>query len=126
MMINTDTSGISAITSHGFAVCGPEELVPYLEQTLDNLGSFDRDWELPPVKHSIQPYSDHWPFFMKGIPAVSFQDMPTDPIDRLYSHTTADTVDKVSPKGMKDAALILALTLGLLARTYRHPTPLGP
>ncbi len=127
LMINTDTSGISAITGHGYAVCGPEELVQYLEQTLNNLGSFDRDWELPPVKHSIHPYSDHWPFFMRGIPAVSFQDMPTDPIDRLYSHTTADTVDKVSSKGMKDAALILALTLGQLADVNEFPikhTPL--
>jgi hypothetical protein len=49
------------------------------------------------------------------VPTVHFLDVPSDPIDELYSHTTADTVDKVNVKGMKDAAVILALVLARLA-----------
>lgn len=121
LMINTDCSGISAKTGHGFAVCGPEELVSYLEEVSNMLGTFDRNSELPKVMHSIEPYSDHWPFYMLGIPAAHFRDVPADPIDFLYSHTTADTVDKVDPKGLKDAALILALALMHIADEKEIP-----
>lgn len=111
LMINTDAVGISAKTGHGFEVCGPQELVSYLDQVLNRLGTFDRSWELPKVTQRISAYSDHWPFYMLGVPTAHFCDMPPDPVDLLYSHTTADTVDKVDPKGLKDAALILALTI---------------
>jgi len=127
VMINTDAVGISAKTGHGFVVCGPEDLVPYLEEILNTLGTFDRDRELPKVRYATRPYSDHWPFFMKGIPAIHFHDIPSDPIDRRYSHTTADTVDKVASKALKDSALILALVLMRLADAEELPikhTPL--
>jgi Zn-dependent M28 family amino/carboxypeptidase len=109
LMINADAAGISGKTGHGFMVCGTEELVTYLDKTLDDIGAFDRNKELPRVTQSIRPYSDHWPFYMSGVPTAHFRDVPPDPIDRLYSHTSADTVDKVDPKGMNDAAVILAL-----------------
>jgi len=120
-MINTDASGISAMTGHSFMVCGPEDLVPYLEGILNNLGTFDRDFELPKVTQAIRHSSDHWPFFMRGIPVAHFRDVPADPIDLLYSHTTGDTVDKVAPKGLKDSALILALTLLNVADADEFP-----
>ncbi len=115
LMINTDASGISAKTGHSFIVCGPNQLVPYLEKVINNLGTFDRDFEIPTVTQALRQSSDHWPFYMRGIPAAYFRNIPTDPIDMLYSHTTADTVDKVAPKGLKDAALILALVLYRIA-----------
>lgn len=121
MMINTDAVGISAKTGHGFSVCGPDQLVPYLETLIDSLGTFDREWELPKVTQAISFSSDHWPFYMRGIPAAHFRDVPADPIDLWYSHTTADTVDKVSPKGLKDAALILSLVLMRLADAEEFP-----
>lgn len=123
LMINTDTSGISSKTGHGFVVWEPKELASYLDRVLDGLGSFDRNHELPSLKainfdegqsgwpFNRVPYSDQWPFYMVGVPVAYFKDIPADPIDSLYSHTTADTVDKVDPKGLKDAATILALTL---------------
>jgi hypothetical protein len=115
LMINTDAAGISAKTGHGFEVCGSERLVPYLETVLSGIGAFDRKWELPEVGREIRPVWDHWPFYMRGIPTAHLRDLPTDPIDWLYSHTQADTVDKVHEKGIKDAAVILALTISRIA-----------
>jgi Zn-dependent M28 family amino/carboxypeptidase len=126
MMINTDAVGISAKTGHGFVVCGPTELVPYLEALIDGLGTFDREWELPKVTQAIHFASDHWPFYTRGVPAAHFRDVPADPIDLWYSHTTADTVDKVAPKGLKDAALILSLVLMRLADADEIPIPHTP
>jgi hypothetical protein len=125
LMINTDCAGISATTGHSFQVFGPEELTPFLEEMLNEMGTFDRDWELPKVtlsgKMPFLLYGDHWPFYMFGIPTVHFRDIPPDPIDELYSHTTEDTVDKVNVKGIKDAAVILALALLRIADEKEIP-----
>lgn len=130
LMINTDASGISAQSGHGFVVYGPKELVCYLEEVAERLSSFDRKWELPGTSHSVSPYSgqhslspysDHWPFFMLGVPTAHFHDIPANPIDLLYSHTSADTLDKVDYKGLKDAALVLALFLIQIANDEHIP-----
>ena len=121
LMINTDAVGISSKTGHGFEACGSKELVSYLEQISNEIGAFDRKRELPKVKESITPYSDHWPFYMLGVPAAHFRDSPADPIDMLYSHTSEDTVDKVDPKGLKDSAMILALALMKIADSEEIP-----
>ena len=116
LMINTDMAGISAKTGHSFQVCGPQQLTGYLEKILSEIGTFDRGWEIPKVTSSkFRCHSDHWPFYVSGVPTVHFLDVPSDPIDELYSHTTADTVDKVNVKGVKDASVILALVLARLA-----------
>jgi len=123
LMINTDMAGISAKTGHSFQVCGPEELASFLEKILNKTGTFDREWEMPKITYSgrLRCHSDHWPFYVMGVPTVHFLDVPSDPIDELYSHTSADTVDKVSAKGMKDAAVILALALMRLANEDELP-----
>lgn len=124
LMINTDAAGISAKTGHSFEVCGNRELRTYLEQILSDIASFDRKWEVPEVtsqQKMVSPYFDHWPFYMLGVPAAHFRDVPTDPIDTKYSHTTADTVDKVSSKGLKDASTILALALIRVANETKLP-----
>jgi hypothetical protein len=126
LMINTDSAGISAKTGHGYEVCGPEELIPYLEGVLKEIGTFDREWEMPRVAREVMPEWDHWAFYMRGIPTAHFRDLPTDPIDWLYSHTTVDTVDKVNVKGIKDAAAILALTLIRIADEDEIPVKHTP
>ena len=67
--------------------------------------------ELPKSTNKLSAYSDHFPFFMNGVPAAHFHDLPADPVDMRYSHTSEDTVDKVDSKGIKDAAIILSLVL---------------
>ena len=56
----------------------------------------------------------------------TLSDLPTDPIDWLYSHTPVDTVDKVNVKGIKDAAAILALTLMRIADDDEIPVKHTP
>ena len=126
LMINTDAAGISAKTGHGYEVCGPEELVPYLEKVSEEIGTLDREWEMPKVGREVRPEWDHWAFYIRGIPTAHLRDLPTDPIDWLYSHTTADTVDKVNVKGIKDAAAILALTLIRIAEEDEIPVKHTP
>ncbi len=121
LMINTDGAGRSTKTHQGFTAHAPKELVSYLESVLNRLGSFNRDRELPPVNHSIRPYSDHFPFYMHGIPTAQIHGIPVDPITEQYGHTSADTVDKVPPKGLKDAAILLALTVMTIANDDTIP-----
>jgi len=127
LMINTDGAGRSTQMGHGFNVHGPESLVSYLEQVIDQLGNFDREKELPKVTYSVRPYSDHFPFYMWGVPTAQIHNIPVDPVTEQYGHTSADTVDKVPPKAMKDSALILAITLLQIANEDTVPiqhTPL--
>jgi Zn-dependent M28 family amino/carboxypeptidase len=126
IMINCDAAGISGKTGHSFVVNGSEDLVGYLEKILDSIGAFDRGKEVPKVVHSTASNGDHWPFYMLGVPTAHFRDVPPDPVDRLYSHTAADTVDKVDPKGMNDAAIVLALTLVSLANEEHIPVKHTP
>ena len=75
----------------------------------------------PKVTNKISNFSDHWPFYVHGIPTTKFHDLPVDPRDMRYSHTTADTVDKVDAKGLKDASLLLALCLLQIANEETLP-----
>ena len=88
---------------------------------MNSLGKFDRHFELPKVTNKISNFSDHWPFYVHGIPTAKFHDIPVDPRDMRYSHTTADTVDKVDAKGLKDASLLLALCLLQIANKETLP-----
>lgn len=122
LMINTDASGISTQAGHSFKVCGPKELIPYLEATVNHLGSFNRTHEVPTVsQHIIHTYSDDWPFFVSGVPTAHLLDIPMDPRDLHYCHSRADTVDKVDSKAIKDSAIILALTLMHIANEEKLP-----
>jgi len=108
LMINCDGAGRAA--RHRFAVYGPMELVPYLE-------AISREINYPMnIPTPLGAASDHWPFFTAGIPAVGFATGPPDPLTgavavalgRGFGHTSADTVDKVDPRGLKEASMVLA------------------
>lgn len=53
---------------------------------------------------------------MAGIPATTFAAGPSDPLQasaqaalgRGFGHTSADTLDKVDPRGLKEASMVLA------------------
>jgi len=74
------------------------------------------------VRTSVSTASDHWPFYMQRVPAVSYAST-ADPVvaamvaaqGRGFGHTSADTVDKVDHRGLKEAAMVLAQFLVKLA-----------
>lgn len=119
LMINCDGAGRA--TRHRFAVYGPMELVPYLE-------AISREINYPMnITTPLGAASDHWPFFMAGIPAAGFAAGPPDPLagmvtaalGRGFGHTSADTVDKVDPRGLKEASMVLAQFLLRIATEER-------
>ncbi len=111
LMINCDGAGRAG--NHVFRVSGPDSLVGYLQNLVDGM-----NYEMRVAKSSSAA-SDHWPFYMQGIPAVTLSAYRSpDEVARLgrgWGHTSADTLDKVNPKHLKDAALVLAHSLIQLA-----------
>ncbi len=126
LMINCDGAGRT--TRHRFVIHGPDQLAPYLERI-----SSEVNYPMS-IATSMGAASDHWPFFMAGVPAATFRSGPADPITasataalgRGFGHTSADTVDKVDPRGLKEASMVLAQFLLRIAneeKTFVTHTP---
>lgn len=90
VMLNLDMVGdIQGVNAMGF-----DELVPVLEAYRENLGGLKLE-----RKVSNEPWlgSDHHPFMLQGIPAITFY-APIPREDVRYYHDYADTLDKVDPE----------------------------
>jgi len=118
LKINCDGAGRRI--RHTFRVSGPLELIGTLEAISKEIG-YPMD-----IGPSLSTASDHWPFYMQGVPAVSFASIPEPEIAPLvaaqgrgFGHTPADTVDKVDPRGLKEGAMVLAQFLIRLANMDR-------
>jgi len=60
------------------------------------------------VGSSVTAYSDHFPFFMAGVPTGGMQTAHSTSSGRGYGHTQYDTVDKVELTGLREAAVLAA------------------
>lgn len=70
------------------------------------------------VDRSPHSYSDHWPFLRAGVPALQFHsERPgsTGQWERGWTHTRADTRDKVDPRDLREHAICVALVVRELA-----------
>ena len=70
------------------------------------------------------PYSDHWPFLRRGIPALQLHSRAPDgggEWDRGFTHTRADTRDKVDPRNLRTHAMLAALLVRDLTTTDPPP-----
>ncbi|NKE36702.1 M28 family peptidase [Natronococcus sp. JC468] len=74
-----------------------------------------------PIGHDRDPhpFSDHWPFLRAGVPAVQLHSEPTDGGERGrgWTHTAADTRDKVDPRNLREHSMLTALLVRELTRT---------
>lgn len=61
-----------------------------------------------PVGHKMHAYSDHYPFFVKGVPCASMGDPESPPKGRGFGHTAYDTLDKVELAKLREASAIAA------------------
>jgi len=97
-MLNLDTAGRDG--DKGVILHGQPALEPFLETVARETTA-----ELPHLQ-KVTPYSDHWPFFLKGVPCGSGGDPEASRKKggRGYGHTRYDTVDKVKMANLRDAA----------------------
>jgi Zn-dependent M28 family amino/carboxypeptidase len=67
------------------------------------------------VTSEPHPFSDHWPFVRRGVPAVQFHSDGGER-GRGVTHTRADTRDKVDDRNLRAHAVVVALVVAALAR----------
>lgn len=60
------------------------------------------------VGQSLHAFSDHFPFFMEGVPTGGIESVRRSLEGRGYGHTRYDTVDKVDQVGLREAAALAA------------------
>ncbi len=63
------------------------------------------------VGQSVMAHSDHYPFFMAGVPTGGIESIPRSLSGRGYGHTKFDTLDKVSLKNLRETSAMAARIL---------------
>lgn len=112
-MINLDMTG----SPTGFNVMGSETLMPFCSELVKKCNGL----ELKDGVMSI-PWlgSDHVPFLLQGIPAIT----PTAYLEEervKYYHDMGDTFDKVSKKYLSEAAAVVSILTRELANSPALP-----
>ncbi len=73
------------------------------------------------VGQMTSAHSDHFPFFMAGVPTGGMQSAERSLTGRGYGHTQHDTVDKVELTGMREAAALAARLAVRIANEEQWP-----
>ncbi|USZ67176.1 M28 family metallopeptidase [Halorussus salilacus] len=68
----------------------------------------------------VHPFSDHWPFLKRGVPALQLHSVSGER-GRGWGHTHADTRDKVDDRNLREHAMLTALLVRKLAGTDEVP-----
>ncbi len=91
--------------------------VKYFSDLTDDL---DYEYE---TGDNLSVHSDHFPYFLKGYPSATMRsrDATAGMIGRGYGHTEADTVDKVTPRGLQMGAILAARVAARLANAPEFP-----
>ncbi len=109
-MLNVDGAAYGA-PEKGIGLQGWPMLIPYFKGLVAAMG------EEMPVDVWVTPNSDMHPFMVAGVPCAWFFDMGMSLANLGWPHTAADTLDKVSPRGLRITALQLARLLLYMAAT---------
>jgi aminopeptidase YwaD len=78
------------------------ELEPLFERWRDEMAG---EWA---VGQSVHAFSDHFPFFLAGVPTGGVESAERTLEGRGYGHTRYDTVDKVDLRSLREAAALAA------------------
>jgi Zn-dependent M28 family amino/carboxypeptidase len=74
------------------------------------------------VTEQVHPFSDHWPFLRRGVPALQLHSQ-SDERGRGWGHTHADTRDKVDDRNLREHAMLVALLVREIASRDEIPRP---
>jgi Zn-dependent M28 family amino/carboxypeptidase len=91
------------------------ELEPFFRQAAKGMAA-----EIP-VGQNVHPYSDHFPFFLKGVPTGHMGDPESAPAGRGFGHTAYDTLDKVELVNLRAGSSIAARLALRIADTQDFP-----
>ena len=95
-MLNLDAAGGSG--RKGVVIHRWTELEPLFRQAAEEMAS-----EMP-VGQKVHSYSDHFPFFLKGVPTAHIGDPEAGPAGRGFGHTAYDTLEKVELENLRKAS----------------------
>lgn len=112
-MINVDDMPGDGL-KNGFALQSHDELVPYFRQM-----SRDMHWPFE-VDVRMKTASDHLPFALAGVPAISLDWLNHTPTWGI-THTPADTIEKVSFQNLRLVAMQVARVLFRLTNEENWP-----
>ena len=74
-----------------------------------------------PVGQKVHSYSDHFPFFLKGVPSCHMGDPEAPPGGRGFGHTAYDTLEKVELENLRAASAVGARIALRCANTDDFP-----
>ncbi|MFZ5916319.1 MAG: M28 family peptidase [Chloroflexota bacterium] len=113
-MLNLDGGALRS--GRGLALQGLKELQPLF-------ATFVRQMGYPlELTQQIGTASDHFPYFLRGVPAASLFASRPPGLGRGFGHTRADTLDKVDQVELRESAMVAAR---LLLRLADHSGPIG-
>ena len=113
-MLNLDGGALGS--GRGLALQGLDELRPVFANLSREMGY--------PLKLNdrVSTASDHFPYFLRGVPVASMFAHRLPGLGRGFGHTMADTLDKVSEVELRESAMVAAR---LLLRLANHPDAIG-
>ena len=114
-MLNFDAAARAG--RQGFQLHGWPALEPFFREVADDLGV-----DLP-IWQRVSPYSDHWPFLLRGVPTAGMGD-PEEARrrgGRGFGHTMYDTVDKVELRVHRECVGNAAVAAVRIANTDEWP-----
>ncbi len=116
-VLNLDGAGRGAGGQEQLTLSGLPELVPYFTGLARVL-----KYEFA-VRDELHSHSDHFPFAVRGIPnaTLNSRDSTAGMIGRGWGHTEADTLDKVSLRGLQMAAVLAARLVLWLSEDETFP-----
>jgi Zn-dependent M28 family amino/carboxypeptidase len=80
----------------------------------------DRSGQPIVLEDELHPYSDHWPFVKRGLPAVQLHS-DSGEVGRGWGHTAADTRDKVDRRNLRSHGILAALFVHALSTAGSIP-----
>ncbi|MBI4641825.1 MAG: M28 family peptidase [Candidatus Tectomicrobia bacterium] len=113
-MLNLDSAG-GARSRKGIVLNSWPELDSFFRDAAKEMGA------MMPVGQKTSAFSDHYPFFLEGVPTGSMGDTEAPQTGRGFGHTHWDMADKVHISNLREAAANVARVVLRIANEKDWP-----